>query len=844
MAKAKKDKLKRQKKAREQARGTEPSGLRRFIEKHPDGTYSAILLVLLLVFFHEVIFGGKTFLPPDKLAARSVAPFIFDALKRGIYPLWNPYIFSGMPSFASLQSAPFVDLVGDVVQAAHWLVSRVLPLPEITRLLFNYFLFGIFTYILLLKKTSLRWVALLAAVVMVFQPAVIAFAAFGHSSKLKTAAMIPIVYLLLEQALDEKRARDFVLLALAVGLQLLRAHTQIAYYTFMMIGLYLLFWVADAGLQKRSFAEVGKALAGVVVALAVGVAMSAWLYLSVQEYAHYSIRGGGQGLSYGYATNWSFSPAEMTTFLVPAFMGFGGQTYWGQMPFTDFPWYMGVVPLFLAGAALVLRRDRTVLFFAALGLLSLLVSFGKTLPLLYGPLFKFLPFFNKFRVPSMILILLQFAVVMLAALGLERLLNLDEERLRDRARKYIYVFAGACAALALFLLLGKSVYLGWVQSSAKQLAAAAQEAAYKKAASDALKMMLMVGVSAVLVLSYLKKKLGSRVFLVATVSLVVLDLWLVDFKVIHPQPKANEATFFAETPAVKFLKAQSAPFRIYPVADDKPANWYMYHKIQNILGYHPAKLKIYQSFLEQSGLEARDRFGLPAFLGKYLKVTLKDGRPALAPVNPEDVPQIRFHVDNAILDMLNVKYLLSFYPIRDSRYQMVAAGQPAVYENTGVLPRAFFVNDIRVVARPEAFFDLLRSGRFDPHDQAVLEEEPAFNIVPSQENRVEIRSYDIHKITLHASVAEPALLVLSEIYYPAGWKAFVDGQETKIYKTDYILRSIFLKPGEHDIEFVFRPKTFWMGAGITFGLFVILLAFLFFDFRRRRAASAVSPPPV
>ncbi|MFQ5674517.1 MAG: hypothetical protein ACE5G1_01360 [bacterium] len=733
MAKKKKSKKPQQKNA---TTSNQSNVVIEYLNKHPNSLPLTILAVLLLIFFHEVAFGGKTLLAPDKLNSISGAPFIQDALARGIYPQWCPYMFSGMPSFASLYSAPFVDVVNNLF----WLIRKVVNLPDFYRIGLNYFLFGLFTYILLLRKTGVRLVGLFAGVAMIFQPPVIAFSAFGHNSKLGVAILIPIIFLLLDDLLNKRQVKYLALLALVVGVQLLRAHTQMSYYTFMLMGFYMLFWIVDSLRQKKSVADTLKPVSLVVIALILGATLSAWLYIPVQEYAHYSIRGGSTGLDYNYATSWSFSPKEMLTFLVPSFVGFGGQTYWGNMPFTDYPMYMGIITLFFAGLAVMLRRDQLVWFFVVTSVLALLISFGHNLPILYDPLFKLLPFFNKFRVPSMILILLQFSIVLLAALGLNALMNCSEEAAKQKTKKYTYVFGAVCGAVTLFLMIGKDSYIAWTASSAKHLLPQNGEAAYQNAVGDAVRMFFMLAAGGLLTLSFLKDKIKTTGFGAAIITLLVIDLWWVDYKIIDPQPNVNQEKHFTETEVVKFLKSQQQPFRILPVVDDKPGNWYMYFKIQNVKGYHAAKLKSYQTFLERTGLDSRDRFGLPPFLSKYLEVVVNDGKPALQRIPSGRIAPERFLMDNAVVDMLNVKYLISYYPIPDERYKQVVNNQPSVYENTGVLPRAFFVDEVKVVDDDADFYALLKSGNLDPAKTAILEETPEMEIVPSTENRVEITS--------------------------------------------------------------------------------------------------------
>ncbi len=802
-----------------------------YFEKHPNILPLTLMFVLLVIFYNQVIFGGKTLMPPDALASKSVQPFLKDAFRHHIYPLWNPYIFSGMPSFASLSSAPFVDLLGDVINAFIWLFKLIFPLPDFTRILLNLFLFGIFMYILMKKHTGLAFVALFSSVIMLFQPQVVAYPAFGHNTKLLTASLIPLIYLITEELLETRKILYLGLLGLAIGLQLLRAHVQIAYYTFLMVGLFYLYWAIEKIIQKKDWK--GVVTSGVLLAVAVGLGMavSAWLNLSVYEYSNYSIRGGtGGGLSYAYATSWSFSPLEILTFFIPSFVGFGGQTYWGHMPFTDFPLYMGLIPLILVGFAFLLKPGRTTWFLGILGVLALFASFGKELPILYGPMFKILPFFNKFRAPNTILILLQFSVAVLAGVGLVALLKLNLEKLDKSTLKklqnYLYGFGGFLLLLFLYLLVAKSSLLGSIAASGKINNPALQERAYKMAVNDGVKALALFIFAFGLIWLYLKKSIQGGALMWGLFILLIIDLWAVDFKIIHPQPKASEKNFFAATEAVNFLKKDASLYRIMPVLDDKPANWYMYHLIQNMYGYQAAKIKIYQKMLTESGLPR-------SFFMKYVKPVMQNGRQGMAYRTPQEMDLKEWHFHKVLLDLLNVKYILSPYPVPDNVYPVVFKGKrKKVLENKDVLPRAFFADSVEVRHGKNAIFKRIKQLDFDPHKEAILEEKPPFTIEPSTDNHVEITKYTIQRIDLKASVTQPALLILSEVYYPAGWKAFVDGNPTKIYKTDYILRSIFLKPGNHTIRLVFKPKSFKLGLIITVISLIVLFGLIWVGWKK------------
>jgi hypothetical protein len=336
-------------------------------------------------------------------------------------------------------------------------------------------------------------------------------------------------------------------------------------------------------------------------------------------------------------------------------------------------------------------------------------------------------------------------------------------------------------------------------------------------------------------LSALRKKIGSTGFSFILIVLLIADLWLVDKKIVQFQPKADEKAYFAETPEVTYLKEQKGLYRIFPVEDGRSPNWYMYHLVQSIYGYFPNKLQVYQDLL--------DAYRMPnAFLMKYLKVingqyTFKDKKE----VSPDE---IKLH--DSFLRLMNVRYVLSQYPLPDTTLKMVvppqAQGLPALFEFSDSLPRVFFPKRVMAVQGKDAVLKYMTSGRFDPAETAVLEEKPPFDITASEGNRAWIKTWDLHRIEIQAETKTPSLLAVSEIYYPAGWKATVDGKEAKIHKTDYALRSVFLEPGSHDIRMEFKPKMFRLGLMVTLATSGLLILGTFIGIFTNRKKT-VEPQP-
>ncbi|HFE63622.1 MAG TPA: hypothetical protein ENK14_04300, partial [Caldithrix sp.] len=480
-----------------------------FFTEHPNWTAAIILFLLLLIFYYPIVFENKTLLPPDALTAKSYKPFVNDALKSGTYPLWNPYIFSGMPSFGSLSSAPLVNIFDTIIQYSLVGVRYVIPLTPFMRIILNYLFFGLLIYLLLRSLKVHRYACLFSAIAIMFIPQYVAFTAFGHNTKFLSLVLIPLIFWSLNQLLNKRNLLFFMLTALALGFQLLRAHVQVCYYTYLLLGIYFIYYSIIEYRENKKFDHIYKGLGLLAGSMIIALLLSAVMYISIYEYSHYSIRGGGTGLSYGYASSWSFSPAEMITFLIPSFFGFGGATYWGKMPFTDYPLYMGIVVLFLAGLAFVIKRDRYVIFFGIIALFSLIVSFGKHLPILYDPMFNYLPFFNKFRVPSMIHILLDLSMVILAGFGISSLIELKEsDNRKDLLKKlksiqlYFYIFSGIAIFLLLFVALAKNTLFGWMANAARPLEPGAQQVAYKMALTDTVVLLIFLGISGLVTLYY------------------------------------------------------------------------------------------------------------------------------------------------------------------------------------------------------------------------------------------------------------------------------------------------------------------------------------------------------
>jgi hypothetical protein len=781
----------------------------------------AVLYVVTLILFRSIVFENAAFASGDDTAAAFSYAHAGNMIEKaeGVDVLWMPYFFSGMPTFGNVAYLPHnVSYLQETVVP----VLRFLYLNSKWGWYVVYYLFcGLFMFFLARVWNLPRAAALFAALTFMLSPYGIGLAAEGHGSKLMALSYLPLVVLLTHLLFERRDLLSFGLLSAGIGTLMLTNHMQIVYYGFIVLALYLLYHVV-LDLKQQTLLAVQKVVL-FIGALLIGFCISSYIYLSVYEYAQYSIRGGGTtgapgGLAWDYATNWSFDPWELLTLFVPSFFGFSSRylyiwqgqltklpLYWGTMPFNTSTVYVGLLPMLLSLIALVYRRNRTTMFLAILSLLVLLMSFGKHFSLFYQLLFNYLPFFNKFRAPAMVLHLLAFAAALLGAYGLEYLFRVHDEAKAEQMVRLKKALVYGVLGLALLLLVapqlygifGGQMYVQDGESYGQQTAQVLAELKKIRAEilwNDFVKFLIVAGASIAVVWLYLSKKIRPGAFSGLVLGILLVDLVIMDSKFINPQPGTAVEESFQPTATIRFLKQDTSLFRVFPMGQPLfMDNTFAYHGLQSIGGYSPAKLKIYQTMIDSCLYEGPD----PSF-----------------PLNMN------------IVDMLNVRYLVVQGQLPTERLDLVytdEAERTLTYKNPHALPRAFVLGKVIAAANQSEVFSILNSASFDPATTAVLEKPLSQPVSPPDSASAVIREYASRRIVVDAYSSTPALLVLGEIYYPAGWKAFVDGQETEIFKTNYILRSVRLPAGSHEVLFTFNPPLYRLGWIVSNGAWVVTL---------------------
>jgi hypothetical protein len=516
----------------------------------------------------------------------------------------------------------------------------------------------------------------------------------------------------------------------------------------------------------------------------------------------------------------------MITFFVPGFYGSGKidykgpitqnqkQTmnlYIGPMMFTGAPQYMGVIVLILAFIGIYYyRKDIFVQALIIVSIISLLISFGREFSLVYKLMFDYFPYFDKFRVPVMILILLQISVPILAGYGLAGIISSVKNKVDENLNKKFLYIAISCIVFLLITILAKdlvsSIYKGFYDSAISnnhdngftqyiKNASIEQANAIFAIISDIMRKdltisLLMISIFFTLTFLILKRKINWTIYFSLILILSVIDLYRINSRTYEPQYKQQQERIFEKPDWVNFLEQDKSLYRIIELEKGQPttSNIPAYFKLQNIYGYNPAKIRIIQDVIENCDIR-----------------------------NP------------MVMNLFNTKYIISDIPYQDTNLAIVYQSQSSqmnVIKKLDAFPRAFFVKNYEVKDKITIVSNL-RDRNFNPKELAYLEEDPGIKIDPTiGAERVTVTDFGIHNLSLDVTATGNNLLFISEVYYPAGWKAFIDEIETSIYKTNYLWRSIIVPQGHHKIEMRFEPQSFKAGFTISIVLNILLVGIL------------------
>ena len=773
----------------------------KFISKYQFQLISCGIIALVIGFlFHKPLTGEYTFGGPDSLSPSAVHQGITAAeAEYGKYPLWLPWVFSGLPSVHSFQNISSYYFPGFFLN-----ILTSFGIPGFWSYIFHFILAGMGVFAILRKLGISRYSSLFGGLSFALMPYLITMVVHGHGSQMMTTAWLPWVIWALLRLYDEINLANVGILGLLVGFQLQRAHAQIAYYTWMAAGLLILMMLWNL---HGSNANKPKWILFTGIGLVLGLCMAMWIYLPALNYAPHSIRGagGGGGTGFEYATAWSFSFGEMSTFFIPSFYGFGGATYWGNMPFTDYPNYMGIIVLTMAVIGAVFHESKIKWYFLTTGLLALLISFGKNF-FLYEIFYDYFPYFNKFRVPAMFLILTQFSTAVLAGMGLDTASKwLTNNQASDSHKKLAWIVGGI-----LFIIVGLKFMLA-VDSDYGTRSPILNKLRADMLSHDMMKSVLFLLIGGGAFYMTRMRWIGRQALVGIIIIASVIDIGIVDQQIIEPDKKSYrqstitkkslKSAYLSEDEVIRFLKQDTSKYRILPLGNLQNKNRWSAFQIESVMGYHPAKIYRYNKVKDEVGWNS---------LG--------------------------------ILQMLNVKYIISQQELPHPAFEIVFSGKlfhqgkyqkANVYKFKYFTPRAFFIENLHNISETDLQLQTLRQNSFNPSTSSFVTHAPQ-DFEYNADAEVEIIHWSPDKIEFNLNAPSKQFMVLSEIFYPEGWK-ITSHPDWGIYPVNIILRGVYIPSGNHRMIMEFIPDDIFYGSIITWGSTVVIIMLILYGiFIRRR----------
>ena len=797
-----------------------------------------VILLIFLLFYSPLYFGGKTFQSGDIITSQSSTTYVEN--HEGGYTLWNPYIFTGMPAYALATGYKWFNAIYVVTNT----VRNIFSAPFSTEYaMWTFYLFALaYTmFFFMMNRTQNRLVSLFSALTVSFSTGIVVFLYIGHVTKLTAIFVFPVLLLLLLNFQKKIKLLDVMLLLFFMPVMFLGWHVQIIFYIFFAVMIYFIYYLARAVKTKDNFLlkQLLKSAAIFIVAVLIGLGIQSDNFTQIWEYTPYSTRTESvldkqssptqktETDFYEYATNWSFSPGEVLTWIVPSYYGFGksvyngplsqnqdveANTYFGQMMFVDVAMYMGVIVFFLALFSMIVNwKDPFVRYLTILVAVATLISFGRTFPLGYDLMFHYFPFFDKFRVPSMILVLVQLSLPILAGLGIAKIISLKNEndkKYNNLVRNIFFALGGIFILTIVLASPIKSWFVERIAESGRKDTHAVQLSDYTSEMflNDARLAFFFSAAVFGLMFAYLKSFVSRDLMITVIIVFSLIDVFRINHRGETLKDNTDIEQLFQKPEYVSAIQSlnDKSTFRILNLKKDglgtvsQNSNFNAYFQLQDLHGYSGIKPRAYQDYM--------DVLGSPA--------------------------------NQTLWRMANVKYIVLDNPVNVAGLVPLYSGNKTyVYENQNALPRAYFVNSVQKASALE-ILNKVKNNQFDPKEIAFIEDADIKVDKPDSTASVQIYKYSDENIYLNVNASGNNFLFLGDTYVGKGWKAYVDGNETPIYRANHNFRGIVVPKGNHKIHFEYLPESFVLTKNVSLVLSSLvvlgLLVSIGLNFRKKK----------
>jgi hypothetical protein len=733
-----------------------------------------VFAILTLVVFRKYLLSppGTMLIGNDTIAAGVMMRsfFVEQFHQLGRLPLWNPYLYGGVPTIEAGS--------GDILYPPSFALHMLLPLVSALawKLILHVFLAGLCMYGCARAYGVGRVAALFAGIAWMLSANLVSLVLGGQDGKMYVITLFPAALGLLVSALERPSVLRFLWLGAVAGLMLV-AHPQVSFYAWLALGLYAL---ASLVLRRRDGRRMlGLRLAGGGLSLSIALGVALIVLLPMYRYLRDVSPRAGPGLSFETAASYALNPEEVVNFIVPDFSGVN-ETYWGRNPLKHNSEYGGVLVLALGIAGLIsLKGDRRRIGLGIMAGLALLYALGATTPA-FRLMYLTIPGLKRFRAPSLATFLALSALVILAALLLERILK-DREAPEGRIATRVLAVVGGFA-----LILGIAVQVGGAGALAPwnavfgpsprlQLLEANLSAITLGGILSALWCGLAVGV----LTAWRRGFIGVTGAALTLAGITAVDLLRVDAPYIQVAPYSQ---FFPEDPGFTALRQQLGPGeRVLPFPNLLPGGgleggYLATYGIPEVFGYHSNQLRWYDQLTRRDARDSRDPHYWPDFLvSPALRILA-----ARVVILPGQVP-------------------LPGYELIGSNQQL------AIYRHTASLPGASVIPTARVEPDSAKRLALLWDTTFDASREVLVPEPVAAIGTGGGTGTARILLDGADSVSIETTTTGPAVLLVSRTWHPS-WRAEVDGKTAELVRVDHALIGVPLATaGTHQVTLAYRP---------------------------------------
>jgi hypothetical protein len=759
-------------------------------------------------------------------------------------PYWTNSAFGGMPTYQLGANYPynFVKKLDSVL--------RFLPRPA--DYLFLYFL-GFYVLLLTLKIDPLK--AFIGALAFGFSTYMIIILGVGHNAKAHAIAYMPLVVAGSLLVFQRKYLIGGIVTLVAVALELNANHFQMTYYLLILLLVMTAYFAYKAFINKEYKPLLYSFITFIVSGL-FAIGLNATNLMATSEYADFSIRGkneltfnadGSQNttnsaMTYDYITEYSYGIAESLNLISPRIFGGSGSenlgtnsalydfaiannvpedqakefvkglpTYWGDQPIVSAPAYIGAIVFFLAVVCLFGDNRKIKYVFLGGALISLLLSWGKNFSLLTEFFINYIPLYDKFRAVSSIQVVLELCMPVMAILGLQSFFKLEN------AQKWAVLWKSAATSLGVLALLfvfkgsfsftgGSDSYL--MESYGAEFIEALKQDRKSMYTSDLFRSGFFIVVAFGILWLSIKNTISSRVAIMLVGVFMIADLIFIDKNYVNESSfvKAQEVDEpFQPTPADLEILKDTTTYRVYEIQRRLQGRTSYFHK--SVGGYSAVRPRRFDQIFDY-------------VVDKKLRDLDKS-------INPETMSLSK---SIPILDALNVKYII--VPTEKGDISIT---------NPFINGSAWFVKNIKIVNTADEEMKSIEKN--DLKNRAIVNKKYSDLKLSNSLtlDSLAIIKKEIYKpnyIKYTSNNVNAGVAVFSEVYYPKGWKATIDGKEATHFQADYVLRAMKIPAGKHTIEFKFEPQVIQTGGKISLvsfvGVLLLVVGGVYYESRKKK----------